>query len=416
MKFYAGLLIGFLTFAPSFAIAQDRAVAPAPETAITHATPAMWRVADEDSEFILLGTFHILPPNLQWRTPAINQAIENAQTVYFEVDAETPEARSKAIGVIMTQGFLPPGETLSKMLDENDADELNRISNSLGLSLAGVDPMRPWNAFLTLSVQFIVKQGFDPGAGVDSVLLAEARARGKDIEFLESIEQQLSLFTGLDRKTEKDLLVLTIRDWDAQVEAFDSLYAAWATGDADVIDSEMNGMMRTESPKVFDRLIKNRNESWVEILDTALAEGSGTALVAVGAGHLVGDTYSVPSMLAQRGYDVSRFGESAPPDETAEIDPSSSEDDVAPPDLSSPELAIEAEPEAANDNEDSSSIALENSDVAENPQSSEDPIGAMIESVVDDADNENENAPIFLDASDDTNDSVDSTNETGEQD
>ena len=310
------------------------------------ATPAMWRVADKDSEFILLGSFHILPPELDWRTPALANAMEGAQTVYFEVDAESTQAQTKTVGVVMTQGFLPSGQKLTNLLERNDADKFVQIARSLNLPLAGVDPMRPWNAFLTLSVQFIIQQGFDPSAGVDSSLISEAKVRGKDLVYFETIEEQLGFFTGLSPEVEKDLLVLTIREWENQLGAFDKLYTAWTTGDTSVIDAEMNLAMREQAPEVFTKLITERNARWADQLESDLRNGAGKALIVVGAGHLVGDQYSVPALLAARGFDVSRYGESAP--EVTPITPSTPQES-APEPVSEP---VDANPvEApANDN------------------------------------------------------------------
>ena len=280
--------------------------AQAPEDA-NAATPAMWRVADEDSEFILLGTFHILPPSLQWRTDVLNDAIKTADTVYFEVEADTPDAQSKTVSILMTQGFNPAGVTLSSMLDDADAQALKVISQSLGLPASAIDPMRPWQAFLTLSVQFIVQQGFEPGAGVDSVLMAEARTRGKDLRFFETLEQQLGFFTSFDPETEKKLLIVTIQDWDNQQEMFDELFDAWRLGNVAVIDEQMNGIMREQAPKVYDRLIVKRNEAWAIELADEIRNGAGKALVAVGVGHLVGDEHSVPALLEAQGFEVSRY-------------------------------------------------------------------------------------------------------------
>ena len=177
----------------------------------------------------------------------------------------------------------------------------------LNLPMSGIDPMRPWNAFLTLSVQFIINQGFEPGAGVDSILLAEARALGKELVFFETLQQQLALFTELDPETEKDMLIVTLREWDDQQAAFDDLFNAWRSGDIDVIDAQMNDAMREQAPAVHQSIIVDRNIAWAEALDEALKNGSGKAFVAVGAGHLAGAETSVPALLAQKGYAVERI-------------------------------------------------------------------------------------------------------------
>jgi len=272
------------------------------------ATPPMWRVQDADTEVFLLGTFHILPPDLKWRSDALAAAFEAADTVYFEVEADAPDAQSKTLAVVMQEGFNPPGKSLTDLLDEDEAQKLREITASLGLPFAGVEPMRPWQAFLTLSVQFIIKRGFAPGAGVDSALLADARTFGKELRFFETIEAQLGLFTNLEPETELSLLSLTIQDWENQAESFDALFAAWRAGDVAYIDEQMNGVMRDKARVVFDRLIVARNEAWAEDVAAAMRAGNETLLVAVGAAHLAGGEYSLPALLKAEGFEVTRYG------------------------------------------------------------------------------------------------------------
>ena len=293
----------------SFGAAAAQETAPSAEPAAQLATPPMWRVADTDSEFVLLGTFHILPPGLNWRTDSLNDALASAETVYFEIDSDAPETQAVATRVTMLKGYNPQDALLTSMLDDADAQKLRDISSDLGLPFAAIDPMRPWFAFLTLSVQFIVDQGFAPGAGLDTILLSEARGLGKELAFFESIEEQLALFTDLPPETEKSLLVLTLRDWENQTTAFQPLYEAWRTADVDTIDVMMNDAMRDQAPEVYARLMLDRNTAWAETLATALDEGSGTALVAVGAGHLTSGADSVPALLAAKGFEVSRYGD-----------------------------------------------------------------------------------------------------------
>ncbi|MEO1136147.1 MAG: TraB/GumN family protein [Pseudomonadota bacterium] len=325
------LMMGFAASftAPIAATAQPSAAMQdaAPGFSVETATPAMWRVQDADSDYVLLGTFHILPPALDWRTAALQAAFEEAETVYFEVDADAPDAAPKTLNVVMTQGFNAPEVTLSSMLEAGDAKKLREISTSLQLPFAAIDTMRPWNAFLTLSVQFIISKGFEPGAGVDSVLLKEAKLSGQEVRFFETIEEQLALFTGLDPETEKKLLTITVRDWDEQEQSFETLFKAWARGDVDYIDVQMNDDMREQAPEVYDRLIVERNLLWAEELDAALKNEAGKGFVAVGAAHLAGGEFSVPALLAAKGYDVTRYGvESGLGDDTE----ASASEDVAP--------------------------------------------------------------------------------------
>ncbi|MEQ8934326.1 MAG: TraB/GumN family protein, partial [Amphiplicatus sp.] len=157
----------------------------APPTGV--ARPPMWRIADADSEVWLVGTFNILPENLTWRSNALLRAADLAETLWLEVEADRPDAAEKTMQILSRRGVNPPGVTLTSLLSAEDAARLEEIAGRLGLPMAAVDRMRPWQAFLVFNVQFIASQGYDPESGIQTSLLTEGRARGRHVVFFETI-------------------------------------------------------------------------------------------------------------------------------------------------------------------------------------------------------------------------------------
>ena len=49
------------------------------------ARPPVWVVRDADSELVLFGSVHVLPPGLDWRPPALERAVSSADEVWFEL-------------------------------------------------------------------------------------------------------------------------------------------------------------------------------------------------------------------------------------------------------------------------------------------------------------------------------------------
>lgn len=295
-----------LLASPAEAQKKSRAREPAPaaETEQTRASPPLLRFTDADSEVFLLGTFHVLPPDLDWRSDALGRAIDRAEVILFEAEVDTPAAQQKAAEILAAEGRNPPGVTLTSLLGEDDGARLGEIVDELRLPRDTVDRMRPWQANLLLAVQFIASQGFTPGSGVETVLLREARLRGRELRFLETVEDQLGLFTGLSPEAELSLLRLTVAEWNDQQTEFRQLFDAWARGDGETIGELMNAAMRSQAPEVYQALIASRNEAWAETI-AALLNRPGVTLVAVGAGHLAGPD-SVPALLRARGIDVAR--------------------------------------------------------------------------------------------------------------
>lgn len=288
--------------------AKSRAVKPSakkrPDT-LERADPPMWRVTDADSEIYFVGTFHALPRDIDWRSDALARAADMAQTVVFEAEVDTPAAQKRAQEIISRYGRNRQGVSLSSILGPDYATQFAAAARGLGIDPALLEPARPWHAFLALSIKFLMNEGFDPGAGLEQVMLTEARVRGRNLRFFETVDQQLNLFASMPADQEKALLVTTLREWDNQADDVRAMLAAWRGGDLDTIDRLMNGAMRDEAPGVYDRLIVRRNAAWADKTEQLL-DGAGTVLIAVGAAHLAGAD-SLPAMLAARGRAVERW-------------------------------------------------------------------------------------------------------------
>ena len=58
-------------------------------------SPAMWTFSDDDTTVYLYGTVHLLKPDLNWRTDALDEALKSADTLVLEADVSSPDRPSK---------------------------------------------------------------------------------------------------------------------------------------------------------------------------------------------------------------------------------------------------------------------------------------------------------------------------------
>jgi len=265
------------------------------DTKPASATPPLFKITDEDTEIFLLGTFHFQPKDFNWRSKEINNVIDRAETIWVEVESDSINFGNTAKKIVEEKGSNPDGVSLTSLLDEKSGLRFSAILESLNIPTDALDAMRPWQGFLALSSQLIASEGYNPASGIDANILREARLRQRNINFLETAEEQLSLFTELDSQTEIALLQLTINNWAKQKDQLTLLLNAWITGDLEKIDTLMNDVLRKNAPAVYQRLITDRNHRWAEKISTLLEE-PGVILVAVGTGHLVGEG-SLPALL-----------------------------------------------------------------------------------------------------------------------
>ncbi len=268
------------------------------------AAPALWKVADADSEIYLFGTLHALSPTARWRTPAYDTAYARADTVWFEADIGGADP-ARIMGILQRYG-VDPERRLSQKLAPADLATLSRQAD-----LARIDHLRPWAAAMMLSMQPVTSRGATLDAGADLTMTRATRAQAKRLRAFETLEEQARMFASLPEPAEVQYLTNVIRERAGPRVPLPSLVpkpdleAAWLAGDLARLGPALVGEMKAGNPAFYDALLRRRNVAWADQLVEAM-DGSGVELVNVGALHLVGDE-GLPALLAARGFTVTRI-------------------------------------------------------------------------------------------------------------
>lgn len=282
-----------------FALAVAAAGSCAPRAPASE--PAIWRIADADSEIWLYGTVHLLPLDLAWRGPRLETAFAAADEFITETD--TSDAASAEIARLAQElGALPAGETLNARLSADYAARLQRSAEHLGVDPNTLQRQRPWLTALQLSYAMATRAGHRPEAGVEAVLTPQAQTRGMRISHLETPAQQVRILASLSPDDELHFLRLTLDDIEGGADALAAMDQAWARGDVEALSALLEPQWRAAGPGVHNALILDRNRAWADAIEARL-EGSGRIFIAVGAAHLVGDG-SVVDLMRERGIDV----------------------------------------------------------------------------------------------------------------
>lgn len=285
-------LAGLLPLAGSAAPAAPAAKA---------ARPAMWRVADADTTLYLFGTIHLLPKGQGWRTPAMDSALAGADELVLEVaNVDDIMAAAQAMAKLGMSPGLPP---IAERVPEEKRAALRAMIAESGYPEAVYDRLETWAAALPLLGVTFKRLGLDPSLGVERQIGAPFKAAGKTVTGLETVEQQLGYFDTLSEEAQRALLLSVVEDSADTRAQFKAMLAAWASGD-------LKGIARTfddetqMSPELKAALMSKRNAAWAEWLAKRM-DKPGTAFVAVGAGHLVGED-SVQAMLKKKGLKAKR--------------------------------------------------------------------------------------------------------------
>ncbi|MCK4829844.1 TraB/GumN family protein, partial [bacterium] len=177
-------------------------------------------------------------------------------------------------------------------------------SLELGLNIAQMNKFKPWFFTVNMLGMKIIKMGFDPKFGVDRYFFDKAKLMGKEIIGLESIEYQVNLFADFIEDEQEDLVLQTLKEMDILEEELKNIVTAWMKGDIDELNNQILQSFR-EYPKIYKKLILQRNLNWMPHLDALLHQGKNVFIV-VGAGHLLGEKGLI-QLLIDKGYSVKQL-------------------------------------------------------------------------------------------------------------
>lgn len=270
-------------------------------TQAAHATPALWRVADSDTEIHLFGTLHILSDGMEWLSPEARVAFMDSGALIVELSGEEID---RAGPLFTVAGKLPEGQSLRKLVGNGIYNDVERLSRKLGLPANHFAENTPWFTGLSLTVIGLVKAGYNPASGADKFFIAQAEGMRKPVFGLETAAQQVALFQSLTVQQEKALLVDTLQQ-NAQLDVYyASMQGAWLSGNVAELDHILNDALAI-APELREKMLSARNRDWADKLMQVL-DRPGKFFVAVGAGHLTGDD-SVIKLLEGMGVPAARI-------------------------------------------------------------------------------------------------------------
>lgn len=267
----------------------------------------MWRITGEANAVYLLGSIHLLREQDHPLPRVVDAAYEAADVIVMELDmddldpAYTQAAFNRA-------GVRTDGTTLRDLMGEELYAQALEAAAVIDIPLDMLAQSEPWLAAMTVELMMLYRVGFNPALGVEMTITARARADGKPIEGLETVDEQLEFLDGLPLDAQRSMLLKTLADGAALGESIDDMVDAWHNGDTAVLEDELLGSIE-EQPELSDALIRKRNVRWAEKIASWL-DDERDYLVVVGALHLVGGD-GVPALLAEKGIGIHQLSESA---------------------------------------------------------------------------------------------------------
>jgi len=272
-----------------------------PRAAQAQAKHLLFRVRGPNGATLyLLGSVHLLAPDMAVLPSEVDSAFAHAKSVGFETNFDSLKARAQEM---QTRARYPSGTTLRSSVSERTIAHMDSLLPAYGLTVDQVNAFKPWFVSLVLTQLVLQKANARADLGVDLQLNERAKAAGKPVFGLESTDFQLGLFDSMSAADQDQMLRATVRP-DSAAKVLEAVRDAWSNGRTEALDSLLNGGLR-DSPGILATLITDRNANWIPRLEILIRRRED-ALVVVGAGHLVGKA-GVVEILRAKGYKVEQM-------------------------------------------------------------------------------------------------------------
>lgn len=267
------------------------------------AESSVWKAQKGKSVLYLGGTCHVLRQSDYPLPPEFEKAYRASQVIVFETDIDKlsdPYVQQK----MLSRGVYPDGSTIDMHLSSMTLAKLNAYCDSNGIPLQALSHFKPSMLMVALALVELRKLGVTE-KGVDTFFYQRAKKDKKVIERFETVDEQLDYILSMGDGNEDDFVTYSLHDIDNVKQMFESLASAWRKGDAAKVDEVMAGEMRTHEPRLYQKLIVDRNRNWLPSIEK-YATSRRTGFILVGVGHLVGPE-GIIETLKKKGYKVEQM-------------------------------------------------------------------------------------------------------------
>ena len=264
------------------------------------AETSLWKVSKNNDYLYLGGTVHILPAS-QFPLPKEFEIAYNDSTSLV-LEANMPDPTDQAAQLAMIQKLAyKNGKKLSDVISPETFNKLKKYLSQSGIDIEQYNGFKP-GFIVTIMVMIEAQKANLAGEGVDVYFAQRAKKDARAMEYLESVDFQLDLFSNMGAGNEDEFIKISLSQMHEFEAVFKNILPAWRSGDIKMLNELVVEPIISDDPKSYQSMFVNRNNNWLPKIE-AMFNDKDREFVLVGAGHLVGKD-SVINLLKAKGYKV----------------------------------------------------------------------------------------------------------------
>ena len=259
----------------------------------------LWRLSKTGAQAsYLYGTMHVTDPKAVALARLTAPLIGRSKVVVTELGDAMGGAAAAALSLkIGFRALFRGGNELAIITSAEDRRVVEDAVKNRGIDPAGANRLEPWMIIMLLAVpQCEMERQKDRLPVVDNVIIEMGEKRGKPLAALETIDEQLEVFSAMDRDLTVKILVKMARLGERINDQFVTMLSLYHQRTVGITLEAMRlPLLQAERDvdadadrRFMKRLIEDRNAVMAQRSLPLLLKGG--AFVAVGALHLVGET------------------------------------------------------------------------------------------------------------------------------
>jgi uncharacterized protein YbaP (TraB family) len=254
----------------------------------------LWKISNGKSISYLMGSIHILKPEMYPLKKVIENAFDSCTSLVLEVNSSTPENQQK-MAKLAKDGIYQDSKTLWDEISPELKEQLLKWVKKRGLPEANFGKMKPWMGSLVMQQIELKSLGLSAEYGVEQYFLNNKS--NKEILELETVEEQILLLASLKSQ---NFLAFTLADIVNTEKKFNTLLSAWRCGNTEVLKEITLSDSTGDAKQILDKIFYERNTKMAEKIKK-LVENGKKCFIVIGSGHLVGNG-SVVDLLGRSGF------------------------------------------------------------------------------------------------------------------
>lgn len=256
----------------------------------------LWRITGnglKDTSYVM-GTIHLICKDDYFFTPAMDSAIHQVDNLVLEMDISDP----RMLTSFQDSMKLPAGQRLRDFFhsEEEYTQFKMDMNKAVGMDISPLEGHKP---FLLLSMLTTSAFSCKEQASYETKLSGMANYRGMHVIGLETFDEQLRVFDGLNKEAMRGLLLESLKESKQTDKTMNKMVGLYKKQDLDGLYKLMSESADMKSSQ--DALLFDRNKRWAERLPDIMNKSS--VFIAVGAAHLPGQA-GVLNLLREKGYTV----------------------------------------------------------------------------------------------------------------